>query len=113
MNKRLAALVSLSHKVVAYIPATINVDREIDNAQYVERMAAIMSDAFGGATASDVNGYWKSENGKLVKEKTTMVFAFADNLDNLDPVLDYITELKTELNQEAMALEIDGRMWFI
>lgn len=113
MNKRLIGMFSLSHKVAAYIPATININEQIDNTKYVEKMATIMSETFGGATATPANGYWVSDTAGLVKERTTIVFAYAESLDNLDPVIDYLVQLKTELNQDAMAIEVDGKMWFI
>ena len=113
MNKRLVSMFCLNHKVAAYIPATIDVNTTIDNTKYVDRMAEIMSDAFGGATSTPANGYWRSGNFGLVKEKTTIVFAYAADLDKLDAVIDYLIQLKSDLNQEAMALEVDGKMYFI
>ena len=113
MNKRLVNMFCLNHRVAAYIPATIDVNTEIDNTPYVDHMAAIMSECFGGATSSPANGYWMSNSVGLVKEKTTIVFAYAADLDKLDAVIDYLIQLKSELNQEAMALEVDGKMYFI
>ena len=49
----------------------------------------------------------------LIKEKTTIVFAYAESIENLDPIVDYLLKLKEELNQEAMAIEIDGKMYFL
>jgi hypothetical protein len=113
MNKRLVGMFTLSHKVAAYIPATINVNEEIDNTPYVEEMASIMSKEFGGATSTPANGFWMSESMGLIKEKTTIVFAYAESIENLDPIVDYLLKLKEELNQEAMAIEIDGKMYFL
>ena len=70
MNK-LSALVPLKSKITVYVPATVSVDQEIDNAAYVERVARTLSACFGGATASPVRGYWVSDSGELVKESTT------------------------------------------
>lgn len=113
LNAKLVGMFSLSHKVSCYIPATININTEIDNTPYVNHMAEIMSNAFGGATATKASGYWMSDTCGLVKENTTIIFSFAETLDNLDPVIDYLVQLKTELNQDAMAIEVDGKMWFI
>lgn len=113
LNAKLVGMFTLAHKVAAYIPATIDVNTEIDNTKYVDRMAEIMSETFGGATSTPANGYWKSDDFGLVKEKTTIVFAFADDLNKLDPVVEYLLTLKEELNQECMALELDGKMYFL
>ena len=93
MNKRLVNMFCLNHRVAAYIPATIDVNVEIDNTAYVDHMAAIMSECFGGATSSPANGYWMSNSVGLVKEKTTIVFAYAADLA-------YDLHLGTELFSE-------------
>ena len=56
MNKRLVGMFTLAHKVATYIPATINVNEEIDNTKYVEEMASIMSKEFGGGNVH--TGEW-------------------------------------------------------
>lgn len=112
-NARLEKIFKLSHKVTVYIPATVNINIEIDNKPYVDKMAQIMSDAFGGATSTPAVGYWMSDTAGLVKESTTMVFAYAADLEKLDAVIDYCEELKKELTQDAIALEVDGEMYFI
>ena len=113
LNAKLVGMFSLSHKVAAYIPATININEQIDNTKYVEKMATIMSETFGGATATPASGFWMSDTAGLVKERTTIVFAYAESLDNIDPVVEYLLTLKKELHQDAMALELDGKMYFL
>ena len=108
MNK-LSALVPLKSKITVYVPATVSVDQEIDNAAYVERVARTLSACFGGATASPVRGYW-------VSESTTMVFAYCSTADAekyIDDVVSLCYELKREMGQEAIALEYNGEMYFI
>ena len=81
-----------------------------------ERVARLLSECFGGATASPVRGYWVAENGALVAEKTTMVFAFCDTAaaeKYIDDVVTLCNELKHEMGQEAVALEYNGSMYFI
>lgn len=75
---KLKDLIPLKSKITVYVPATVDVNKEIDNSAQVERVARLLSECFGGATASPVRGYWVAENGALVAEKTTMVFAFCD-----------------------------------
>lgn len=113
MNKRLEELFILSHKVTIYVPATKDIDTPIDNTPYVERFATLFSDLFGGATSTQAIGYWTSPTKGLVKEGTTLVFAFAESLAEIDKVADAAAEMCLELDQDAVALEIDGRMAFI
>lgn len=57
-----------------------------------------------------------AENGALVAEKTTMVFAFCDTAaaeKYIDDVVTLCNELKHEMGQEAVALEYNGSMYFI
>ncbi|WP_270246268.1 hypothetical protein [Coprococcus sp. AM11-30B] len=115
-NARLKNVFSLSSKVTVYVPATININKEIDNKEFVDRAATLLSDCFGGATSTDALGYWTSPTAGLVKEKTTMVFAYASEKDlrnKLDQVIDLCEDLKKEMTQDAIALEINGEMFFI
>lgn len=59
---------------------------------------------------------WVSDTAGLVKENTTMVFAYAGEDDlkkNLDKVIDFCENLKNEMSQDAVALELNGEMFFI
>ena len=115
-NSKLQNRFKLSSKVTVIVPATININEEIDNTPYVDRVASLLSDCFGGATATTTLGYWKSPTMGLVKEKSTTVFAYCSESDlqnNIDKVIDLCEELKTEMSQDAIALEINGEMYFI
>ena len=41
MNARLKNVFSLSSKVTVYVPATIDIDKEIDNKEFVDRAATL------------------------------------------------------------------------
>lgn len=115
-NARLKNMFSLRSKITVYVPATININKEIDNTEYVNQAATLLSDCFGGATSTEALGYWTSPTAGLVKEKTTMVFAYAaeeDLRNNLDKVIDFCEGLKEEMKQDAVALELNGEMFFI
>lgn len=115
-NARLKNMFSLRSKITVYIPATTDIDKVIDNTEYVNRAAILLSECFGGATSTDALGYWVSSTAGLVKENTTMVFAYAgeDELKkDLDKVIDFCESLKVEMKQDAIALELNGEMFFI
>ena len=115
-NNRVKAMFSLKSKITVYIPATVNINETIDNTEFVNRAATLLSECFGGATSTEALGYWVSDTAGLVKENTTMVFAYAGEDDlkkNLDRVIDFCQSLKEEMKQDAVALELNGEMYFI
>lgn len=115
-NKTLQNLFKLSSKVSILVPATINIDEEIDNTPFVEKTAALLAECFGGSTSSQALGYWKTAAGELVKEKTTIVYAYCKESDlqnNIEKIIDHAEQLKKDMSQEAIALEINGEMYFI
>ena len=115
-NKKLLNAFKLSSKITVYIPATNNVNEKIDNTKHVNECAALLSNCFGGATSTPALGYWISNTQGLIKENTTLVFAYCaekDLQEKLDTVIDFCENLKSELTQEAIALELNGEMYFI
>lgn len=115
-NSKLQNLFKLSSKITVIVPSTININEEIDNTKQVDKVATLLSNLFGGATASQTLGYWNSPSVGLVKEKSVTVFAYCKELDlnnNIDKVIDLCEELKKEMKQDAIALEINGEMYFI
>lgn len=116
MNKKLKNMFKLSSKVTVYVPSTINVNEQIDNTEYVDRLASLLSQCFGGSTSTPALGYWLSDTQGLIKEKTTMVFAYCKDQDleeKIDIIITACENLKIELKQEAIAMEINGEMYFI
>lgn len=115
-NAKLQHLFKLSSKVTVIVPATMNINEEIDNTPYVDRTASLLSECFGGETATQTLGYWVSPTAGLVKEKSTTVFAYCTEADlqaNVEKVIDLCAELKEEMKQDAIAMEINGEMYFI
>ena len=115
-NATLKQYLKLSSKVTVYVPATNGVDTAADNTEQVKATAALLSECFGGATSTPALGYWLSPVAGLVAENTTVVFAYASDADlqqNIGRVVDHCEALKAEMGQEAIALEINGEMYFI
>ena len=109
-------LIPLKSKITVYVPSTMDVDKEIDNTAYVDKVARLLSESFGGATASPCNGYWVSDSGALVKEKTVAVYAYCTTEqaeEYMDSIVEMCYSLKQEMGQEAVALEYNGGMYFI
>lgn len=113
---KLKNMFKLSSKVTVYIPSTMDINKEIDTSEWVDACATLLSNCFGGATSCKALGYWTSPTAGLVKEHTTQVFAYCSDSDlqaKIDTVIDFCEYLKNELKQDAVALEINGEMYFI
>ena len=114
-NAKLQNAFKLSSKITLYIPATIH-DKEIDNSLYVDAAAALFSECFGGSTSTPALGYWLSNTAGLIKERTTLIFAYCNDNDlqkQIERIVTHCETLKAALEQEAIALEINGEMYFI
>lgn len=115
-NSKLQNMIELSSRLTVYVPSTINVNEKINNKKYVDATASLLSSFFGGATSTNAQGYWISPSIGLVREKSTMVFAYCNESSlesHIDDVVTHCEELKRELRQDAIALEINGKMYFI
>lgn len=107
---------SLSHKITVYVPGTVDANTAGDTSAYVTEAAALLSECFGGATSTPVRGYWMSEAHGLIAEDNNAVFAYAAQSaldEHLDDVVNFAVRMRDELKQEAVAVELDGTMYFI
>ena len=114
--KTLKNCIKLGSKVTVYVPSTTDVDIQTDTREYVEKTASLLAGCFGGATSSPAIGYWLSSDVGLVRENTTIVFAYASEADlsaKIDTVVAWCDSMREELTQESIALEVNGEMYFI
>ena len=106
----------LQSKVSIYVPSTKNVNEKTDNTEYVRDIIGTLSDYFGGATASKAVGGWRSADGQIVIEDVTIVYAYCTDeqlQDHIHDILGICEQLKREMSQEAITLEINGQIKFI
>jgi len=104
------------HQISVYIPTTISVDKEIDTSEYLRRTMEFFGAKFGGATSSQAQGVWNSDESGLVNEVVHIVMSYAtedDLADYMDDVIEFIKGIKAELQQEAMAMEINKKLILI
>ena len=106
------------NKLTIYIPSTVNVSESLsaDAAKAVTTKAVrLLSETFGGATALKATGSWLSSNGTLVREPVTLVYCYAAEFstEQLMKVKSFCEEMKQELGQEAIAIEVNHRMIFV
>ena len=111
-----AAAVTLPQRVALYVPSTTDTDKPTDNAAQVERVAREFCEMFGGATAQQSTGYWLSDAAGLVREAVTIVYAActADQIrEHLPDVLQLAQQIKQEMQQEAVSVELNGALYII
>lgn len=107
----LGGLSMLGARVSVYVPATCGTADAADNAREVDAVASTLSAWFGGATIQPGAGCWMSDTCGLVKEQTTVVYAActAEQLaDRIAALRELCENLKAEMQQEAVAMQIDG-----
>lgn len=115
-NKALKGLFSLSHNIKLFIPGTVNINQEIEAGEWVEDTQILFSDLFGGATTYKAIGSWASMERGLVNEKIIVVESFGTSEQveaGLDKVISWATVIKLSLKQEAVAIEYDGKLYFV
>lgn len=115
-NNLLKNFICLSSSVKVYIPTTDNVNESVDTTKYVEKTAKLLSECFGGANSESIIGYWMSENFGLVTEKNIRVSASctSESLEkHMEKVILLCKEIKKDLHQEAVALEVNNEMYLI
>lgn len=106
----------LDNYVKLYIPSTANVDRPIENTEYVNKTSTLFSGLFGGATTYKVEGAWLSDDKGLVTEPVTIVEA-STNDDGIKmgmpKILALAETIKKQMEQEAVMIEVNREVVFI
>ena len=111
-----AGAVALPQRVALYVPGTQGPATATDNAAQVERVASRFCEMFGGATAQESTGFWMSDTTELVREAVTIVFSActaAQLRDHLPDVLQLAQQIKQDMAQEAVSVELNGALYII
>ena len=106
----------MDNKVSIYVPSTVNVKQRINNEKQVLSIIKQMSLLFGGATSHKCTGGWIGDNGEIVTEQVNIVYSFCDRKslqNNLSNVINICQQIKKDMQQEAVTLEINGKATFI
>lgn len=106
----------LTSQIGIYIPTTVAIDQVSDTSEHVKKTLAFMGKVFGGATHEQVHGVWNSSESGLVTEDIHLIRSFCSQtaLDQkMGSVIDYVESMKQELQQEAMAIEVNQKLMLI
>jgi len=106
----------LTARVDIYVPATDGVNTAADTAAHVDGVAATLSAWFGGATIAPGAGCWVSDAVGLVKEATTVVYAYCtpEQLEaRAADLRQMCADLAADLHQECIGVSLCGKMYFV
>lgn len=111
--------VTLPHileQCVHNVTLTTDTDKPTDNREQVEKVAAKLSAMFGGATATEARGYWCSQSAGLVGEGVTIVYSAATPeavQAHAAEVVELCRQIKQDMQQEGVSLDVDGTLYII
>ena len=116
-ERELLGLFVLDHTLKLYVPSERRGQRisESKRAEWLNRVLVEFAQWFGGATSADAKGAWTGTAG-LVLEDVTIVQSFGTKdaiRASLGDVLELARDMKKALDQDAVSLEYDNRLYLI
>ena len=117
IERALRNTVALSANVKVYVPSTVRISENADNQAMADYASRLMGQWFGGATQHTALGTWeRKDNGQLVHEKVTIVESYARTEQLEEHIMDVLSlaeEIKEELEQEAVSIEVNNTMYMV
>lgn len=113
-----AHALKLPARIAVYVPGTVNAARADTAAaqRMTDRAAAQLSRLFGGATITAADGAWVSDVHGLIREQINIVYSFAlaEQIDAAaGEILALAEQIKNEMQQEAVSVEIGGALYLV
>lgn len=110
--------VKLPAEVAIFVPGTLGPDAENPKlaAAMETRIASAMAELFGGCTVTDGRGWWISETCGPVAEAVRIVSSNtteAELVRNADKIMELAAAVKTEMQQEAVSVRINGALYLV
>ncbi|GAB4412762.1 MAG: hypothetical protein OHK0039_19020 [Bacteroidia bacterium] len=105
-----------TNSIGIFIPTTVDTNKKTDTQEARDRTMAFMAERFGGATCKPAQGVWLSQQMGLIDEIIYIIQSHSTRqaLNHyLDEVIVFVKNLKRDLRQEAMALEINNKLTLI
>lgn len=108
----------LSRVVKLFVPSTVDDNQDVDLARQEQEamdVAKWFSRWFGGATIQQATGAWESKTGDVITEHILIVSAnctASDLEEHENDVERLAARLRVSMQQEAVAVEIDGTLYF-
>ncbi len=115
------------HNAAAYLADRLHRDNQVgiliptisqdgtltESGIFIDKTLDFLGKRFGGATCEEVKGVWNSHESGLVGEKVFKIHTYvsaADLRKYMGDIVDFVRTIKSELRQEAMALEINNKL---
>ncbi len=108
-----------ARRFVIYLPDNDRYGERIENIEdWVREACLLLTQLNGGATRlSPAQGMWfDEEENRLICETTHIVFSCVTGttfLENLELIRAFIARFSRETNQDSVAVEFDGSIYFI
>lgn len=102
----------LANQVKIFIPSTLNATEKTDNSKIIDEIASKLSELNGGATISNGQGCWNSDTFGLIKEDVTIITSSCESI-NYSALYDIAYQIKIDMNQESVAVEINGKLYLV
>lgn len=108
----------LSSVVEVFVPSTLGVATLNAGLHetYKRETMLTLSELFGGATVIESVGCYKANDGQLVTEPISIVQSYTNTVDlekHIGSVLNLCENLKAKMQQESIALKVNGKLYFI
>lgn len=112
----MAAKASRNNRVRLYIPSRDRHGKHVANEKLTAAAEELFARLFGGCTCFDARGIYVVETGRFIKERIKIVESICTQQElakHLPAVRTFAVRVKSELKQEALALEINSVLEFI
>jgi len=112
----LAVQTARRNKVRLYVPSKDRHGKRINNRKVAVEAEALFARLLGGCTRFEARGTYFSETGTVIRERIKIVESACTNdelAEHLPAVQAFAEQIKLELKQETIALEINNVLEFI
>jgi CRP/FNR family transcriptional regulator len=116
MVTTLANRLGRTNQIGIYIPTRLHNKPDVDMSAYVQRTLGFLEQMFGSATGYPVTREADSDPAGVTGERIQLVQTFVTQADmdrHLGSVLAFVERIKSDLDQEAMALEVNQNVMLV
>ena len=112
------AIAQHGERFAIYVPSADRNETSIDQRKWVEEALRLLSKIGGGATAMPpVDGAWLDPvTGRLIREQPIVVYSSVIPerfIEYGTELVSFVKRMGRETNQGAVAIEFDGRMYYV
>ena len=103
----------LNLQITLIVPSKTKDGERLSLQKNKQECLTVMGNLFGGATSSTVqDGCYVMSSGKMMYEKSVSITSYAKFHTDLKPFFDFVLDIKSNYNQECIAVIINNEMKF-